>query len=92
MHHIKPEILMQNGKKRSGRGFSPTELKKAGVNPTEAKKIDLPTDFKRKTAHDENIEAIKAYSAKKKAEAKPKPQPQPKPETKKPAAKKKPKS
>jgi len=88
MHRIKPEILKPNGKKRSGRGFSPTELKNAGVNPTEAKKIGLPTDFKRKTAHDENIEAIKAYAAKKKAEAKPKtktlPETKRKPKSKKP--------
>jgi ribosomal protein L13E len=83
MHHIKPKILKPDGKQRSGRGFSREELKKAGLNPTEAAKLGLPTDLRRKTAHDENVEAIKAYAEKKKAEAKPKPKPKPKTEPKK---------
>jgi ribosomal protein L13E len=78
MHHIKPKILKQDGKQRSGRGFSPEELKKAGLNKAEARKIGLPVDLRRETAHDENVEAIKAYAEKQKAEAKPKPKPQPK--------------
>ena len=82
MHHIKPIILKPNGKQREGRGFSLEELKKAGLNKTEATRIGIPTDPRRKTAHDENVEAIKAYAEKKKAEAKPK-KPKPEPETKK---------
>jgi large subunit ribosomal protein L13e len=81
MHHIKPKILKPNGKQRNGRGFSPEELKKAGLNKTEAARIGIPTDPRRKTAHDENVEAIKAYAEKKKAEAKPK-KPKLSPETK----------
>jgi large subunit ribosomal protein L13e len=81
MRHIKPKILKPNGKQRDGRGFSPEELKKAGLNKTEAARIGIPTDPRRKTAHDENVEAIKAYAEKKKAEAKPK-KPKPSPETK----------
>jgi ribosomal protein L13E len=72
MRHIKPKILKPNGKQREGRGFSCEELKKAGLNKTEAARIGIPTDPRRKTAHDENVEAIKAYAEKKKAEAKPK--------------------
>jgi ribosomal protein L13E len=83
MHHIRPKILKQNGKQRSGRGFSSEELKKAGLNPTEASRLGIPADLRRKTAHDENVEVIKAYVEKKKAEAKPKPKPKPKPEPKK---------
>ena len=83
MHHIKPKILKPNGKQRNGRGFSPEELKKAGLNKAEATRIGLPADLRRKTAHDENVQAIKAYVEKKKAEAKPKPKPKPKPEPKK---------
>jgi large subunit ribosomal protein L13e len=82
MHHIKPKILKQDGKQRNGRGFSPEELKKAGLNKTEARKIGLPVDLRRETAHDENVEAIKAYAEKKKAEAKPKPKPKPQPKKK----------
>ena len=78
MHHIKPKILKPNGKQRNGRGFSPEELKKAGLNPTEAPRLGLPVDLRRKTAHDENVQAIKAYVEKKKTEAKPKPKPEPK--------------
>jgi large subunit ribosomal protein L13e len=84
MHHVKPEVAKPDGK-RSGKGFSREELKKAGLNPAEAKKLKLPVDKRRKTAHDQNVEAIKAYAEKKKAKAKPKPKP--KPQSKKKAKK-----
>jgi ribosomal protein L13E len=83
MHHIKPRILKPDGKQRSGRGFSPEELKKAGIDPAEAKRLEIPVDRRRKTAHDQNVETITFYAEKKKIEAKPKP---------KPLSKKKPKS
>jgi ribosomal protein L13E len=83
MHHIKPKILKPDGKQRSGRGFSRDELKKVGLNLTEAAKLGLPADLRRKTVHDENVEDIKAYVEKAKAEAKPKPKPKPKTEPKK---------
>ena len=72
MHHIKPKILNPKGKQRSGRGFSRNEIKKAGLNTTEASKVGLPVDFRRKTAHEENVESVKAYMEKVKAKAKPK--------------------
>jgi large subunit ribosomal protein L13e len=78
MDRVKPKILKQNGKQRSGRGFSPEELKKAGLKPTEAARLGLPTDRRRKTAHDENVEVVKAYVEKKKAEAKLEPKKKPK--------------
>ena len=71
MHHIKPQILKPNGKQRKGRGFSPEELKKAGLNLQEARRIELPIDFRRRTAHDENVEAVKTYAAHVKAKQKP---------------------
>ena len=71
MHHIKPQILKPNGKQRKGRGFSPEELKKAGLNLQEARRIELPIDFRRRTAHDENVEAVKTYAAHEKAKQKP---------------------
>jgi large subunit ribosomal protein L13e len=83
MHHIKPKINKKGGKQRGGRGFSREELKKAGLNPAEAKRLKLPVDRRRKTAHDQNVEAIKAYAEKKKAKPKRKPQPQPKKKAKK---------
>ncbi len=70
MHHIKPSILKPNGKQKSGKGFSPNELAKAGVNRLQARQMGLPVDYRRRTAHDDNIEALKAH-AKTAAEAKP---------------------
>ena len=83
MHHIKPKINKKDGKQREGRGFSAEELKKAGLTPAEAKKLEIPVDKRRKTAHDQNVETIKAYAEKKKAEVKPKQKPQPKKKAKK---------
>jgi large subunit ribosomal protein L13e len=87
MHHIKPKILTPIGKQRNGRGFSREELKKAGLNKSEAKKLKIPVDLRRKTAHDQNVEALKTYTEKKKAEAKPKPKSEPKAQPKKKAKK-----
>ena len=72
MHHIKPQILKSDGKQRIGRGFSREELKKAGLNIAEAKKLEIPVDKRRKTAHEQNVNSLMAYVEKKKAEAKPK--------------------
>jgi large subunit ribosomal protein L13e len=63
MHYIKPQILKQDGKQRVGRGFSREELKNAGLNLQEARRIQLPIDFRRHTAHDENVKAIKTYAS-----------------------------
>jgi ribosomal protein L13E len=83
MHHIKPNIFKPDGKQRSGRGFSRDEIGNAGLDSVEAAKLELPVDFRRKTSHDENVEAIKAYVEKQKAVAKPKPKPKPQAELKK---------
>jgi large subunit ribosomal protein L13e len=72
MHHIKATIIKQNGKKAESRGFSLTELKNAGLTKQDAKKIGIPLDIKRKSAHDENVATLKAHAEKAKAEAKPK--------------------
>ena len=82
MRDIKPEVLKPDGK-RNGRGFSREELKKAGLNSADAKRLEMPIDRRRKTAHDQKVEAIKAYAEKKKAKAKPKQKPQPKKKAKK---------
>lgn len=71
MHHVKPQIFKPDGRQRSGRGFSIEELKKAGLNVAEAKKLEIPIDKRRKTAHEHNVNVLTAY-VEKKAEAKPK--------------------
>lgn len=86
MHHIKAVITKQNGKQSTGRGFSPSELEKAGLNKQQAKQMGIPVDVKRKSAHDENIATLKAQAQKAQAEAKPKPlktEPRPKKKAKK---------
>lgn len=75
MHHIKPQILKANEKQRWGKGFSREELKKAEISLVEARRIELPVDFRRRTAHDSNVEAIKAYVEHIKAVHQPKPKP-----------------
>ncbi|MEM2999701.1 MAG: ribosomal protein L13e [Candidatus Bathyarchaeia archaeon] len=75
MHHIKPQILKPDGRQRSSRGFSIEELKKAGLNLAEARKLEIPVDKRRKTAHEHNVNVLTAYVEKKKAEAKPKAKP-----------------
>ncbi len=71
MHHIKPEINRKEGKKRSGRGFSIVELEKAGLTLADARKLEIPMDKRRTTVHDWNIEVVKAYVEKVKAQDKP---------------------
>jgi large subunit ribosomal protein L13e len=77
MHHIKPVITAQSGKERLGKGFSPDELKEAGLTAADARNLKIPVDRKRRTSHEENIEALKAHyekaqAAKPKTAAKPK--------------------
>ena len=88
MHHIKAQILKPDGKKRDGKGFSKSEIQKAGLDAVTARKMGLPVDPRRKSMHDENVEAVKAHAAKEKA--KPKPAPKAKPASS--AKKEKPKS
>jgi ribosomal protein L13E len=62
MHHIKPVITKQNGKHKTGKGFSPDELKAAGISKQQAWQAGLPVDMRRKSSHDENVAAIKAHT------------------------------
>jgi len=64
MHHIKPIITAQSGKERQGKGFSPDEIKQAGLTATDAKKLGIPVDWKRKPSHEENIACLKAHKDK----------------------------
>jgi ribosomal protein L13E len=67
MHHIKPIITKHGGKQVQGKGFSPNEMKAAGVNKNQMRKMGMPIDYKRKSEHAENVEAIKAHAAQIKA-------------------------
>jgi large subunit ribosomal protein L13e len=66
MMALKSKVFKKGGKQRYGRGFSREELKKAGVSLKEALKFGIPVDFRRKTVHNENVEAVKAFIEKEK--------------------------
>jgi len=75
MQKIKAMVTKRNGRKSTSRGFSLTELQKAGLTKQDAKQIGIPLDVKRKSAHDENVETLKAHAEKTKPKEKPKEKP-----------------
>jgi ribosomal protein L13E len=85
MHHIRAVITRQDGKQSIGKGFSPTEIAKAGLTKQDAQKMGVRLDIKRKSFHEENVETLKSHAEKAKEEgiAKPKtPQIEPHPKKK----------
>ncbi len=64
IHHVKPTITGPRGKQKQGKGFSPDELKAAGVSKQQAKQTGLPVDMRRKSSHEINVKAIKAHTKK----------------------------
>ena len=72
MKTLRPKVLKHGGKQRLGRGFSREELKGAGSNLNEALRFGISIDDKRKTVHEENVEAVKALLQEKKLASKPK--------------------
>ena len=72
MTTTKPMITAQSGKRRFGKGFSPDEIKEAGISNIDAKKLKISIDWKRKTSHEDNIANLKSQAEKAKAAAKPK--------------------
>jgi ribosomal protein L13E len=61
MHHFKPVVTSPNGKERKGKGFSPDEISEAGLTAAEARKLQVPIDWRRKSSHEENIASLKAH-------------------------------
>jgi DNA polymerase/3'-5' exonuclease PolX len=43
---------------RRGKGFSISEIKKAGLNLQQAKKFSIPIDARRRTAWEENVQTL----------------------------------
>jgi len=68
-------VPKQLGKQRFGRGFSRDELKEAGSNAKEAHRLGLLVDLRRKTKHEENVEALKTFLKEKRPASKPKAKP-----------------
>ena len=65
------KVFKKHGDQRPGKGFSLEELQKAGTNFKEVMDLGIPTDPRRKTAHQENIEVIKALLKNRKTVSKP---------------------
>jgi len=70
MELVKPKVYKKGGKQRFGKGFSREELNKVGLSLKEALGFGVPVDSRRKTVHEENVEAVKAFLKSKKAASK----------------------
>lgn len=70
MMTVKPKVFKKGGKQRYGKGFSGEELKTVGLSFKEALKLGIPIDSKRRTSHEENVDAIKSFLKNTKAKAK----------------------
>lgn len=67
MRALEPKVFKKDGKERYGKGFSREELKKAGLSVKEALKLGVPVDLRRRTIHEENVNAVKGFLKDKKA-------------------------
>ncbi|MGQ9545076.1 MAG: ribosomal protein L13e [Candidatus Bathycorpusculaceae bacterium] len=70
MMALKPKVFKKGGKQRYGKGFSREELKRARLSLREALKLGIPVDSRRRTIHEENVEAVKGFIENKKTEFK----------------------
>lgn len=58
---LQPMVQKRKGETRRGKGFSRSELREAGIDPKQARKLGIPVDPRRKTKHDENVKFLKHY-------------------------------
>jgi len=55
---IRPIVRKKKKGMREGKGFSKSELKKAGIDFKQALRAKIPIDLRRKTKHEENIKIL----------------------------------
>ena len=65
-------VFKKDGKPKEGRGFSTEKLKKTELDIKKALKLGIPVDLKRRTFHEENVEALKEHLRNLKSPEKPK--------------------
>jgi len=58
-------VTKKSGKTRKSRGFSREELKEVGLDSSQALKLHLRVDSRRKTKHAENVKTLKHLLRKK---------------------------
>ncbi len=58
-------VVKEKNRTRRGRGFSREELKEAGLDFSQARRLHLPIDTRRKTKNKENVKALKQIVSKK---------------------------
>jgi ribosomal protein L13E len=63
MSAIKPLVFKKDRKQRLGKGFSLSELKGVNLSLKQALKLEIPVDSRRKTVHEENVEALRKFLA-----------------------------
>lgn len=54
-------VRKKDGRPKEGHGFSLEELRKAELDMKKALKLKIPVDVRRRSSHDENVEALKAH-------------------------------
>lgn len=62
----RPVVKKPEGERR-GRGFSLRELQEAGISPSQAKKLGIAVDRRRKSLHAKNVEELKRLAKQKPA-------------------------
>ncbi len=54
-------VRKKDGRPREGHGFSLEELRKAELDVKKALKLGIPVDRRRRSLHEENVEALKRH-------------------------------
>ena len=54
-------VITSGDKAREGKGFSAEELRAVELTPGQAAKLGIPVDPRRRTSHEDNVEALKEY-------------------------------
>ncbi len=62
---VRATVRKKTGETRRGRGFSREELREAGLDFSQAQRMHLPIDTRRKTKNKENVKTLKQITSKK---------------------------
>jgi len=62
---VQAEVEKKHGKPRRGKGFSKSELREVELDFSQALRLRLPIDKRRKTKREENVKSLKQFMQKK---------------------------